>query len=94
MHPARTAIVSLLSGFGLALGVHAAPVAAAECASRGDLDARYCDADGDLLADKPADKSRQKDPATLFFSYTPVEDPAVYENVFSEFIEHLSKVTG
>ena len=94
MHTVRTAIASLLSGFVLLLGGHAAPAAAADCASRGDLDARYCDADGDLVADMPTDKSRQKDPATLVFSYTPVEDPAVYENVFSEFIEHLAKVTG
>ena len=28
------------------------------------------------------------------FSYTPVEDPAVYENVFVDFMEHLAKVTG
>ena len=64
------------------------------CKSRGELDARYCDANGDLLADTPADKSRLKDPDTLVFSYTPVEDPAVYENVFVGFMAHLSKVTG
>ena len=90
----RTVIASLMSGLVLAAGLHAAPAAGAECATRGDLDSRYCDADGDLVADTPADKSRQKDPATLVFSYTPVEDPAVYENVFSEFIEHLAKATG
>ena len=28
------------------------------------------------------------------FSYTPVEDPAVYENVFADFMAHLAKVTG
>ena len=52
------------------------------------------DPDGDLLADTPAEKSRLKDPDTLVFSYTPVEDPAVYENVFAGFTAHLSKVTG
>jgi hypothetical protein len=30
----------------------------------------------------------------LVFSYTPVEDPAVYENVFADFIAHLGKITG
>ena len=64
------------------------------CKSHGELDTRYCDANGDLLADTPADKSRLKDPDTLVFSYTPVEDPAVYENVFAGFMAHLSKVTG
>ncbi|KRE00009.1 phosphonate ABC transporter substrate-binding protein [Bosea sp. Root381] len=70
------------------------PAAAQECASRGTLDTRYCDANGDLLADTPTDPARQKDPDTLVFSYTPVEDPAVYENVFADFLAHLSKVTG
>ncbi|MDQ7776997.1 MAG: phosphate/phosphite/phosphonate ABC transporter substrate-binding protein [Paracoccus aminovorans] len=67
---------------------------AQDCANHGTLDPRYCDADGDLLADPPADKSEWKDPDTLVFSYTPVEDPAVYENVFDEFMQHLGEVTG
>jgi len=72
-----------------------APAAAqAPCANRGDLDQRYCDEDGDLLADRPKDPKALQNPATLVFSYTPVEDPAVYENVFAEFMAHLSKVTG
>jgi len=64
------------------------------CAKRGDLDARYCDEDGDLVADQPKDPKAWQNPATLVFSYTPVEDPAVYENVFTDFMAHLSKVTG
>lgn len=64
------------------------------CAKRGDLDARYCDEDGDLVADQPKDPKTWQSPATLVFSYTPVEDPAVYENVFADFMTHLSKVTG
>jgi len=64
------------------------------CASRGDLDPRYCDANGDLLADTPSDKSKLKNPDTLVFSYTPVEDPAVYENAFSELMAHMAKITG
>nr|MDJ0991111.1 hypothetical protein [Desulfobacterales bacterium] len=31
---------------------------AADCPNRGNLDVRYCDADGDLVADPPADKSQ------------------------------------
>ena len=58
------------------------------------LDSRYTDSDGDLTADTPADASKQIDPSTLIFAYTPVEDPAVYADVWSEFIDHMSKVTG
>ena len=58
------------------------------------LDPRYSDADGDLIADIPSDPSEQIDPDTLIFAYTPVEDPAVYAEVWSGFLEHLSEVTG
>ncbi len=34
------------------------------------------------------------DPDTLNFSYTPVEDPSVYENVFTEFIAYMAEKTG
>ena len=67
---------------------------AAECKNRGDLDSRYCDNDGDLVADTPSDSGELLDPDTLIFSYTPVEDPSVYENVFTEFMEYLSEKTG
>ena len=30
----------------------------------------------------------------MVFSYTPVEDPSVYENVFTEFLTYMEKVTG
>jgi len=69
-------------------------LAQAPCASRGLLDVRYCDENGDLIADQPKDPKAWQDPATLVFSYTPVEDPAVYENVFADFMAHLAKVTG
>ena len=71
----------------------AAPTAAADCA-RGDLDKRYCDADGDLTADLPTDKSKWINPSTLIFAYTPVEDPAVYKGVWADFITHMEKTTG
>lgn len=59
-----------------------------------NLDPRFTDADGDLVADIPSDPSEWVDPAVLVFAYTPVEDPAVYEDVWAEFLEHLSDVTG
>jgi phosphonate transport system substrate-binding protein len=58
------------------------------------LDSRYQDNDGDLIADIPADPANQIDPSTLIFAYTPVEDPAVYVDVWKEFLDHLSEVTG
>jgi len=67
---------------------------AAECSNRGDLDVQFCDENGDLVADTPANSSDWLDPSTLVFSYTPVEDPSVYENVFTEFMEYLSEKTG
>lgn len=67
---------------------------AKDCKNRGDLNIRYCDDNGDLLADTPSDPSQWLDPGTLVFSYTAVEDPSVYENVFSELIDHIAKKTG
>lgn len=58
------------------------------------LDDRFTDADGDLVADVPADPAQQLDPETLIFAYTPVEDPAVYAEVWAGFLEHMSEVTG
>lgn len=67
--------------------------AADEC-PRGTLDERYCDADGDLVADIPTDPSQQVDPDTLIFAYTPVEDPAVYKEAWADFLTHLESETG
>ncbi len=67
---------------------------AADCSYRGVLDDRYCDENKDLVADTPKDESEWNDPSTLVFTYTPVEDPAVYKDAFADFQAHLSKVTG
>ena len=91
MRSFKSLSMSLIAGAVFA--VLAAPSMAAEC-PRGDLDKRFCDRNGDLVADTPTDKSKWLDPSTLIFSYTPVEDPAVYENVFVEFMDYLSKKTG
>ncbi|MDF1521516.1 MAG: phosphate/phosphite/phosphonate ABC transporter substrate-binding protein [Trueperaceae bacterium] len=67
--------------------------AQADC-PRGTLADRFCDVDGDLLADVPTDPADFVDPDTLIFAYTPVEDPAVYRDVWAGFIEHMEAVTG
>jgi len=64
------------------------------CPNRGQLDTLYCDRDGDLIADVPTDAAKQKDPSTLVWAYTPVEDPAVYANVFRPFTNHLEQCVG
>ena len=84
----------LLSAAAIAaLSIGAMPAAAQDC-ERGDLDGRYCDTDGDLIADIPTDESELIDPDTLIFAYTPVEDPAVYETAWSDFLTHLEEATG
>ncbi|WP_420327706.1 phosphate/phosphite/phosphonate ABC transporter substrate-binding protein [Mameliella sp.] len=75
-------------------GVALAVVLAAQAHAEFKLGERYSDADGDLVADIPADAADQIDPSTLIFAYTPVEDPAVYADVWSEFLDHMAEVTG
>ncbi len=69
-------------------------VASAQDCPRGDLDERYCDVDGDMLADTPTDPAELVDPDTLVFAYTPVEDPAVYKTAWEDFLVYLSERTG
>jgi phosphonate transport system substrate-binding protein len=74
-----------------------ATTAAAEkedCPRPAKMDARFCDRDGDLVADAPTDPSEWVNPDELIFAYTPVEDPSVYREVWSEFLTHMEEVTG
>jgi len=65
-----------------------------DCKNRGELDTLYCDENKDLVADTPKDPKRWKNPSTLVFTYTPVEDAAVYETAFKPFLDYLGKCTG
>ena len=90
----RTLTLALLSSV---CGFIYAPVTAQAqdaCPNRGQLETLYCDADRDLVADVPKDPAKQRDPSTLVWAYTPVEDPAVYANVFKPFTDHLAQCTG
>jgi phosphonate transport system substrate-binding protein len=80
--------------FALGLLVAQPTPAAAQDCPRGTLDARYCDRDGDLVADAPTNARELTDPSTLIFAYTPVEDPAVYRAVWQPFMDHLARETG
>ncbi|MGR7922747.1 phosphate/phosphite/phosphonate ABC transporter substrate-binding protein [Zobellella denitrificans] len=79
-------LASALLGFGVA--------AQAQDCPRGVLDDMYCDSNGDMVADTPADPKQWKDPGTLVFTYTPVEDPAVYRDAFADFQNYLAEKTG
>ena len=75
-------------------GIGSAPASAEEQCHRGTLDKAYCDRDFNQTADLPLDESKWVDPATIIFTYTPVEDPAVYANVWKGFVAHMAKTTG
>ena len=84
----------VVTGFGFANGQSDVDTSEPECVDRGLLDVDYCDNDGDLVADTPQNEANIKDPDVLFFTYTPLEDPAVYVDMFKPFLDHISKVTG
>lgn len=88
-----TAFRSALAALWLCVFAVSAQAADA-CKNRGELDAQYCDANQDLVADVPTDPKKWKNPNTLVFTYTPVEDPAVYETIFKPFTNHLAQCTG
>jgi phosphonate transport system substrate-binding protein len=71
-----------------------AGAAGAQDCPRGDLEKTYCDRNGDLTADLPADPKQIVNPSALIFAYTPTEDPAVYQKAWDGFIKHMEKVTG
>lgn len=59
-----------------------------------ELSHRYLDVNQDLVADTPSDPAQWRDPRILIFAYTPVEDPAMYSQVWDEFIDFLELKTG
>lgn len=89
----RGCIESALVAIALLMTVTTA-FAADPCPHRGKLDVLYCDENRDLVADPPKDAAKLVNPDTLIFSYVPVEDPAVYESAWSDFLEHMGRVTG
>ena len=80
--------------FAATLAALATGAAAQSCPHRGELDDLYCDANKDMVADVPTDAKKLKNPSTLVFTYTPIEDPAVYQNIFKDFLEKFGQCTG
>ena len=92
-HPLlKPALASIMSA--LAMSLCGLAMAQDNCPHRGELDPMYCDANNDLVADAPSDPKKLRDPNTLVFAFTPVEDPSIYEKLFQPFMSHLSQCVG
>lgn len=93
--PPHAAATTIAIALAIAtLGANPAFAQADDCPNRGQLDTLYCDRDRDLVADAPTDPRRLRDPSTMVFAYTPVEDPAVYSNIFRPFMDYMGTCTG
>lgn len=83
----------LFVAFVIAWSVGASSAKAA-CNAEADLAASFADSNCDLLADPPQDPSALKDPKTLVWAYTPIEDAAIYADLFKPFTSHLAQCVG
>lgn len=54
----------------------------------------YCDRDGDMLPDPPLSSIAWRNPSTLVWAFSPIEDPAIYAELLKPFTEHLKSCTG
>jgi phosphonate transport system substrate-binding protein len=88
------ALVAPMALFAAGAQEAAGATETAEPVQYGDLRLGLVDANGDLVADTPADEADWVDPSVLVFAYTPVEDPEVYRDVWAEFLAHMEEVTG
>lgn len=89
----RIGVLCLAFSASLSPFVSGSATAQDACTNRGQLDTLYCDANNDLVADLPP-ANRQRDPSTMIFAYTPVEDPAVYSNIFKPLMDFMGTCTG
>jgi phosphonate transport system substrate-binding protein len=64
------------------------------CDKPSRLSEQYEDANCDLLADKPSDLSSLRNPETLVWAYTPIEDPVIYAELFKPFTRYLASCVG
>jgi len=64
------------------------------CTHRGDLDPLYCDENHNLTADPPKDPAKLRNPPSLLLSYSPQEDTATYEKLWSPYVDHMAQCTG
>ena len=90
---------AILAGLvlSLAIDLRAAMPARAQsvpCVFRGELDTPFCDLNRDWLADRPADRSRWRNPAALLVSYLATPDSEGMALLFRPFIDHLTRCLG
>ena len=76
------------------IALYSFPALAEECINSAELSAQFCDNNSDLVADPPADPTKWRNPRTLVWAYTPIEDPAVYASLFKPFTIHLEQCLG
>ena len=88
----KTLLTTLLLSTSLLFSASAA--LADDCGNRGVLDEKFCDENNDMVADSPKDPADWRDPNTLVFTYTPVEDPAVYKDGQRRGISRLQATPG
>ena len=55
---------------------------------------RYADANGDLVADAPANPAKQADPPELTFSYLAVDEDQGFKQAFAPLLAAISTATG
>jgi phosphonate transport system substrate-binding protein len=83
-----------LAGVLLAASAAACAGPLVEDCPRGDLDQRYCDRDGDMVADPATHPRVVLDPDRVIFAYTPVEDPAQFREVWAGFLAHMERAVA
>jgi len=66
-------------------------MAADICKHRGELDTIYCDEDQNLTADAPKDAGKLKNPKSILLSYSPQEDTATYEKMWSPYVTFMTQ---
>lgn len=88
------AVFKIGVAFAAALLVTTAARADETCKFRGDLDTIYCDENQNLIADAPKDASKLKNPKTILLSYSPQEDTATYEKMWSPYVQFMSQCLG
>lgn len=84
----------ICAGVGAGAGASAAGPEQPDCNAASGLATGYCDRDGNLVASLPDDPAMWRDPPTLVWAYTPIEDPAIYAELFKPFTTHLAACVG
>lgn len=77
----------------IAFGLNDA-MASNTCKHRGELDTIYCDEDQNLTADAPKDATKLKNPKSILLSYSPQEDTATYEKMWSPYVTFMTQCLG